>query len=492
MSMTIRTNVSALNTHRNMKTLSKRKARSMGRLSSGFRINSASDDAAGLAISEKMRAQIRGLDQAERNSQDAVALIQTAEGGIAVINDKIHRLRELLVQAANDTYRHSTLELHSSDRAKIQLEINNIIKEINMVSTRTQFNNRTLLSGDYSLPFAGTPDTILPLPPFTITPPPPPPPLPSGQIPLPTQTIDFNNLTDGASGVGWNFSAGVLTVTGSGVFLVNGTGVQTNNRIVVAAGVTADLILNNVNVNTGVGGASPLTASNATTNLWLLGDNTLSVGAIATSVMAGIENINGNLTISGTGNLTAIGGYFGSGIGGSSWASAPVNNGGNITINGGNITATGGTGIGGGSHSGAGIITINGGTVTAIGGQGAGIGSGPVRPTGGVSPPFTIIINGGTVNATNAHPAGGAAIGGGALNDSSNIVITGGIVNAVSSGQGAAIGGGAGVVPWFGFPWPGSGGTITISGGIVNASSSNGAAIGGGNGGAIFMGSVQI
>ena len=110
------------------------------RLSSGFRVNSAADDAAGLAISETMRAQIRGLDQASINTQDGVGLIQTAEGAMATISDMIIRVRELMVQAANDTNTYNNREM-------IQEEIDQIMTEINQVTFRTQFNTRTLLAG---------------------------------------------------------------------------------------------------------------------------------------------------------------------------------------------------------------------------------------------------------------------------------------------------------------------------------------------------------
>jgi flagellin len=102
--MVIRTNVLALNSHRNLGLVGNQQARASQRLSSGFRINSAADDAAGLAISEGIRAQIRGLNQAARNTQDGISLIQTAEGGLATVVEKIQRIRELTVQGANDTY----------------------------------------------------------------------------------------------------------------------------------------------------------------------------------------------------------------------------------------------------------------------------------------------------------------------------------------------------------------------------------------------------
>ncbi|MCL1882190.1 MAG: flagellin, partial [Defluviitaleaceae bacterium] len=138
--MVVRTNVFALNSHRNLTNVGHMQRNAAQRLSSGFRVNSAADDAAGLAISETMRAQIRGLDQASINTQDGVGLIQTAEGAMATISDMIIRVRELMVQAANDTNTYNNREM-------IQEEIDQIMTEINQVTFRTQFNTRTLLAG---------------------------------------------------------------------------------------------------------------------------------------------------------------------------------------------------------------------------------------------------------------------------------------------------------------------------------------------------------
>ena len=141
--MVVRTNVNSLNAHRNMKNTGLEQRRAASRLSSGFRINSAADDAAGLAISETMRAQIRGLDQANRNTLDGIALIQTAEGGMQEIGAMIHRMRELVVQAANDTN-------GLINRQQIQLEIDQLTKEIDKMAHRVEFNNRNLLGGNYA------------------------------------------------------------------------------------------------------------------------------------------------------------------------------------------------------------------------------------------------------------------------------------------------------------------------------------------------------
>jgi len=146
----VNTNVAALNSHRALTSVGIRQARSSERLSTGQRINRASDDAAGLAISEKMRAQIRGLDQAERNSQDGISLVQVAEGALQEIQDIVQRMRELTVQAANDT-------LDIQDREAIQLELVELSEEIEMIIERTEFNGIPLLEND--LTESSVPDT---------------------------------------------------------------------------------------------------------------------------------------------------------------------------------------------------------------------------------------------------------------------------------------------------------------------------------------------
>lgn len=138
--MRIFNNIPALNTYNNLSYVNAALGKSINRLSSGLRINSAADDAAGLAISEKMRAQIKGLDQAARNSQDGISMIQTAEGALNEGNSILQRMRELAVQSANDT-------LTSNDRQYIQLEIDQLKDELDRISSTTQFNKRKLLDG---------------------------------------------------------------------------------------------------------------------------------------------------------------------------------------------------------------------------------------------------------------------------------------------------------------------------------------------------------
>ena len=141
--MIINHNVSALNAYRNLTMTDRAMSKSLERLSSGLRINRAADDAAGLAISEKMRAQIRGLNQAISNAQDGISLIQTAEGALNETHDILQRMRELSVQAANDT-------LTASDRQNIQQEIDQLIVEIDRIGNTTEFNTKKLLDGTSS------------------------------------------------------------------------------------------------------------------------------------------------------------------------------------------------------------------------------------------------------------------------------------------------------------------------------------------------------
>ncbi|MFY0741561.1 flagellin [Solibacillus silvestris] len=147
--MRINHNIAALNTHRQLNAASAGQSKSMEKLSSGLRINRAGDDAAGLAISEKMRGQIRGLDQASKNSQDAISLIQTAEGALNETHSILQRMRELAVQSSNDT---NTTE----DRGNIQDEINQLGEEIQRIGDQTEFNTKKLLNGDIAK--AGTAD----------------------------------------------------------------------------------------------------------------------------------------------------------------------------------------------------------------------------------------------------------------------------------------------------------------------------------------------
>jgi len=140
MGLRINQNIAALNAHRNLVATDNALSKSLERLSSGFRINRAADDAAGLAISERMRAQVRGLTQAIRNAQDGISLVQTAEGALNEVHSILQRMRELVVQAGNGT-------VSADDREAIQVEINELISELNRISDTTRFNDLVLLDG---------------------------------------------------------------------------------------------------------------------------------------------------------------------------------------------------------------------------------------------------------------------------------------------------------------------------------------------------------
>lgn len=139
--MIIQHNLIAMNANRNLGITSKKLSKSTEKLSSGYKINRAGDNAAGLAISEKMRGQIRGLDQASTNAEDGISLIQTAEGALTESHSLLQRLRELAVQAASDTNT-------EDDRNQIQNEVNELTEEVDRIANTTEFNTMKLLNGD--------------------------------------------------------------------------------------------------------------------------------------------------------------------------------------------------------------------------------------------------------------------------------------------------------------------------------------------------------
>lgn len=141
--MRINNNISAMNAHRQLSVNQGMASKSMEKLSSGLRVNRAGDDAAGLAISEKMRGQVRGLNQATRNAQDGISLLQTAEGALNESHAILQRMRELAVQSANDTNT-------NNDRAELQKEVTSLIGELNRIGSNTEFNTQTLLDGTFS------------------------------------------------------------------------------------------------------------------------------------------------------------------------------------------------------------------------------------------------------------------------------------------------------------------------------------------------------
>jgi flagellin len=141
--MVVQHNVTAMNAQRQLGITSGIQAKSSEKLASGYKINRAADDAAGLAISEKMRRQIKGLTQASANAQDGISSVQTAEGALAEVHEMLQRMDELATKAGTDT-------LQSQDRAYIQQEVDNLISEITRTATTTKFNDMNLLDGTFT------------------------------------------------------------------------------------------------------------------------------------------------------------------------------------------------------------------------------------------------------------------------------------------------------------------------------------------------------
>jgi len=141
--MVVQHNLTAMNSNRMLGITTGQQAKSTEKLSSGYKINRAADDAAGLAISEKMRRQVRGLTQASANAQDGISCVQTAEGALNEVHDMLQRMNELAVKAKNGTNK-------SDDRNYIDMEVQNLISEIDRVSSTTTFNEQNLLNGEFS------------------------------------------------------------------------------------------------------------------------------------------------------------------------------------------------------------------------------------------------------------------------------------------------------------------------------------------------------
>ncbi len=222
MPQVINTNIASLNVQRNLNTSQSGLATSLQRLSSGLRINSAKDDSAGLAIAERMTAQIRGLNQAARNANDGISLAQTAEGALAAVGDNLQRLRELAVQSANATN-------SASDRASLDAEAAQLTAEITRVSAQTSFNGIVLLDGSFTSQ--------------------------SFQVGAnANQTISVTSIADSrATGLGSNILNGVGSVIGFGgvgvtqaaganVTAGNNTGVESDLTITTTGGGTTAAI----------------------------------------------------------------------------------------------------------------------------------------------------------------------------------------------------------------------------------------------------------
>ena len=234
MAQTINTNISSLNAQRNLTTSQSSLATSLQRLSTGLRLNSAKDDAAGLAISDRMTSQIRGLNQAARNANDGISLAQTAEGALSSAGDLLQRMRELAVQSANATN-------SASDRNSLQNEVAQLAQELDRIATTTNFNGRTLFDGSFGTAQfqvgANANQTIT-----------------AATSNLRTTNYGNNQVTSGATGSGGGAGAlATAQAVTAGTLTINGS--VGSKDVAVVAATSAKTIaaqINNVSGDTGV------------------------------------------------------------------------------------------------------------------------------------------------------------------------------------------------------------------------------------------------
>ncbi|HJV60209.1 MAG TPA: flagellin [Albitalea sp.] len=249
MVQSINTNISSLTAQRNSNKVQDSLATSMARLSSGLRINSAKDDAAGLAISERMTTQIRGLNQAARNANDGISLAQTAEGALSSVSDNLQRIRELAVQSANATN-------SASDRAALQSEAAQLISEVQRVGTQTSFNGLKLLDGSFTSQ--------------------------SFQVGANAgETIAISNIVDArTSSLGSNTLVAQGTVTGAVVAgATNGIGAETNLTVTTTAGTTSAI---SYAANAGADAiAAAISASGANIGVSATGSNSTTLSGLS-------------------------------------------------------------------------------------------------------------------------------------------------------------------------------------------------------------------
>ena len=309
MGFNIATNIDAMMAEKNLQANSLSFSKSVQQLSSGLRINSAADDAAGLAISDKLGAQVNGLNQAASNSQDGISMLQTADGAASQITAMIQRVRELGVQAANDT-------LSTSDRQAIGLEMTQLQTQMSAIATQTQFNGKNLLNGSLSTSLAAAS------------------PIQNGFVVAAASNTSVTSLdvSQAKAGDTLTFSsgaAGQLTVT-------NGAGVaQTITVNAVAANGTEALNFSQIGVNLTLSSTAGETAANVITGLTgaaktittaaASGSANIQDGANASNFMSlsfGNMDINSAGSASGAGSLYGLGGAIGTFTGATTSANA--------------------------------------------------------------------------------------------------------------------------------------------------------------------------
>lgn len=320
MALTINTNIASINAQRNLSTSQRDLNTAMQRLSSGLRINSAKDDAAGLAISDRMTSQIRGLNQAARNANDGISLAQTAEGALQETTNILQRMRELAIQSANDTN-------SSSDRASLQAEVDQLKQEITRIATSTSFNNRNILDGSmnnaqfqvgananetitYSIPSAEAPDLGINLLQSEAT--------PAASVPGTTESIlSLTALAGTDVSLGNNVVNQTLTITNDVTAeTANLTVTQDMSAADIAALVTSDITTQTGWTATATTTATidsisadgdiqfDLTGNLGTSTISVVGLTAADLGPLA--VQINLETVNTGITATISGNVITL------------------------------------------------------------------------------------------------------------------------------------------------------------------------------------------
>ncbi|MGE3267938.1 MAG: flagellin [Chloroflexota bacterium] len=276
--MRINTNANAINVQRNLNSINSNLSKSIERLSSGLRINRAGDDAAGLYVSEKLRGQTKGLNQAVRNAQDGISMIQTAEGGLNETHAILQRMRELAVQGSNDT-------LTDTDRGAIASELTSLKNEVDRIATNTEFNTKKLLNGGMSTVSGGVQANDL---------------IQNEILTASTVTVSSLNVTGAAAGTTFTFSAaGTSGITLSAT--IGGAAVSqsiTLSAMTSTATGTQTLNFNTLGVSLTLNGsAAAATVANIITDLTNAANDTIVTAAGSSSASFQV-GANANQTVS--------------------------------------------------------------------------------------------------------------------------------------------------------------------------------------------------
>lgn len=325
--MIINHNVTALNTHNKLSSANAAQGKSMEKLASGLRINKAGDDAAGLAISEKMRGQVRGLDQAGRNAQDSISMIQTAEGALNETHDILQRMRELAVQAGNDTNT-------TSDRGEIQKEVNQLTSEINRIGNTAEFNGQKLLNASAGTLTAATGATAATAGNYTLN-------LSAAFATGETVTIDGQTFTANTTGGSTNASTGTFA---SDSAANQATALKTviDGNSVLSAKYTATVSGNNLTLVQKAGQESAAAPTVSDTGVAANATNTTNTAGIAAVAATGAKssfssqvgaNQSQTMTLEFSDMRAVALGISGSTTGGTFTTGATVTNGTNNTAN---------------------------------------------------------------------------------------------------------------------------------------------------------------